>query len=410
MTSLRSGQPIILFSTADWYWPYWTNKQHIAARLGARGFRVLYVELIGLRRPGANSRDVARICRRLGQAMRPIREVQGNVWVLPPLTIPGASHSRPVGHFNDWQLLRRIKSWLRNVHAGRPIIWTYHPHMLRVANALEPKALIYHCVDDLGAMPGVDSAAFAKAERKLVARSDQIFTTSPELRERCRALAPERTDYFGNVADIDHFAMARSPGPLPADLAAIPQPRLAYIGVLSDFKTDFALIDVVAQAHAGWHFIFIGEERERQRSETIARLKTRPNVHFLGWKPYAQLPDYLRGIDVALLPQLTNDYTRAMFPLKYFEYLASGRPVVATKLAALEGFAALHLEASGPVSFAGAIASALSAPNIVAVEDPVLLSHSWDARIDAMLQLVDAAMNRQPSVTAVAVDMCGTRS
>jgi hypothetical protein len=99
-----------------------------------------------------------------------------------------------------------------------------------------------------------------------------------------------------------------------------------------------------------------------------------------------------------------------MFPLKYFEYLASGRPVVTTKLPALEGFAPLHLEASGSVSFADAIASALSAPNIVAVDDPALRSHSWDARIDRMLQLIDAAMNRRSSAIAGAVNMCGTRS
>jgi glycosyltransferase involved in cell wall biosynthesis len=400
MNSLSSSEVIVLFSTADWNWPYWTNKQHIAARLGARGFRVLYVESPGLRPPDANSRDLWRINGRLRRAIGPIREVKENVWVLSPLMIPGVKHLALFNHFNNWQLRSRIDPWLDAIHASRPVVWTYHPYMLRVAKALDPKVLVYHCVDNLGAIPGIDRSAFDRAERELLACSDQIFTTSPELRDRCSALAPDRKDYFGNVADIDHFAAARQPGPIATDLAAIPQPRLGYIGVLSDFKTDFELVDATARARPDWHFVFIGEEREGQSSAAIARLRTRPNVHFLGWKPYSQLPFYLRGIDVALLPQLTNDYTRAMFPLKYFEYLAAGRPVVTTKVPALAEFSALHHEVTGADSFADTIANALLRPKIAALDHPDLQSHSWDARIDAMLRLVAMRLRSKPDDNA----------
>ena len=200
MNPFAPGQAVVLFSTADWYWPYWTNKQHIAARLGARGFRVLYVESIGLRRPGANSTDLVRMWRRLRRAVSPVREVQKNVWVLSPLTIPGGHHLLPVEHFNGRQLRARIESWLRRVHAARPIVWTYHPYMLRVAKSLDPAALVYHCVDNLAAMPGVDGAAFAKAEGELLACSDRICTTSPALRDRCAAVAPSRTKAPHDVA------------------------------------------------------------------------------------------------------------------------------------------------------------------------------------------------------------------
>ncbi len=391
MSLFAPGQAVVLFSTADWYLPYWTNKQHIAARLGARGFRVLYVETIGLRRPGVNSRDLARIWRRLQRAWRPIKEVQKNVWVLSPMTIPGSSHFSLIEHFNGWQLQPRIKSWLRRANSTRPIVWTYHPYMLPVARALKPMTLVYHCVDNVGALPGVDGIAFDKAERGLLACADQVFATSPALRDRCVAMAPTRTDYFGNVADIDHFAAARQAGPIPPDIAAIPRPRLAYIGALSDFKTDFELIEDAVRKRPDWHYVFIGDERPGQINAAIARMKTRPNVHLLGWKPYAQLPNYLRGIDVALLPQLINDYTRAMFPLKYFEYLAAGRPVVATPLPALAEFTALHQQAIGPDSFIDAIASALSAPVVVPIDHPILASHSWDARLDAMLSRIAAS-------------------
>src|SRR5204863_2729140 len=131
-----------------------------------------------------------------------------------------------------------------------------------------------------------------------------------------------------------------------------------------------------------------GDEREGQQSPAIARLRGRSNVHFLGWRPYAQLPGYLRGIDVALLPQRINDYTRAMFPMKFFEYLAAGRPVVATTLPALAELAELHRQAATPEGLIHAVAGALAAPAPVPIDHPELQSHSWDARLDAMLERI----------------------
>jgi glycosyltransferase involved in cell wall biosynthesis len=391
MNAIAENQAVVLFSTAEWFWPYWTNKQHIATRLASRGFRVLYVESMGFRRPGFNSSDFGRVWRRIKYGVGPIREVQKNLWVLPPLTIPRLHHWPWADHVNTWQLRTGIASWLRGIDSDRPIVWTYHPYMLRLATALNPTALIYHCVDNIGAMPGVDGMAFDRAERKLLAAADRIFTTSPALQHRCAMIAPGRTDYFGNVADIEYFATARLDGAVPADLAAIPRPRLAYVGVLSDFKIDLQLVEYVVEQRPHWHLVFIGDEREGQNSVTIARLKSRANVHFLGWKPYAQLPAYLHGIDVALLPQMINDYTRSMFPMKYFEYLAAGRPVVATRLPALAEFTALHREADTPENFINAIASALVTPAAVPVDHPVLQFHSWDALLDRMLDRIAMA-------------------
>jgi glycosyltransferase involved in cell wall biosynthesis len=110
----------------------------------------------------------------------------------------------------------------------------------------------------------------------------------------------------------------------------------------------------------------------------------------LGWRPYTELPNYLRGIDVALLPQQINDYTRAMFPMKFFEYLAAGCPVVATPLPALTEFGSLHRVAATPRSFIREISSVLEAPRdaIVPIGHPTLQRHSWDTRLDAMLNIV----------------------
>jgi glycosyltransferase involved in cell wall biosynthesis len=384
-----AAKPVVLFSTADWNWPYWTNKQHMAVHLAARGHPVLYVESVGIRRPTLDRRDVARIVGRVRRAIAPVVEARPNLWVLPPLTIPAGHRLPMIARFNAWQLRRHIADWLRRRRGERPIVWTYHPYMMDVALALDPSAIVYHCVDDIGALPAVDRDSYDAAERVLLVRADHVFATSLSLRERCAAVAPERTHYFANVTDVEHFAAARRDGPVPADLAAIPRPRLGYVGVLSDFKLDLDLIERVVLTNADWHWVFIGDEREGQASPMVARLRKQPNVHLLGWRPYADLPAYLRGIDVALLPQQLNDYTRAMFPMKFFEYLAAGRPVVATPLPALAEFRHLYRTAASADDMAREIDAVLSAPPAtLRLDDAVLRTHSWEARLDAMLDIV----------------------
>lgn len=389
MTDAGLGS-VVMFSTADWYWPYWTNKQHTALHLAERGYEVLYIESVGIRPPGLNAIDVRRIAKRLWRGLRPAHEVRRNVWLLSPLTIPLGHRIAAIQAFNAWQLRRRIRSWLRR--RGRPIVWTYHPYMNETVDDLAPVSVVYHCVDNLGVIPGVDQVAYDREEGRLLARADHVFATSPALRDRCAASAPATTHYFANVADVDHFATARREDALPDDLAAIPAPRLMYVGVISDFKIDLGLIDELAERRPDWHIVFIGDEREGQKSPAVARLAARANVHFLGWRPYEQLPAYLRGAAVALLPQSINDYTRAMFPMKFFEYLSAGRPVVATPLPALAEFSAYHRIAANPSDFIAATASALaeaeSGAAALRLDHPLLRTYSWQARLDQMLAIV----------------------
>lgn len=326
----------ILFATADWDEPYWTNKQHTASELAKMGWRVLYIESVGLRSPKAKSRrDWQRLKARLFKGLRSLMlgapERAPGIFVLSPLVVP-AGHRHP--------LLRRLNRALLKIAIARslwgrkfqhPLIWTYHPFMLDVVAGMDKGPLLYHCVDDLAAVPGVDAATFREAEDELLRRADVVFATAPALAERCRTINPN-THFLPNVVDAEHFGKALQSGPIPSDLACIPEPRLCYHGVLSDFKIDFQLLLDCARLKPEWSWVLIGEEREGQKSPLVAELARLPNVYFLGYKPYAQLPDYLRGMQVGLLPSLINDYTRGMFPMKYYEYLAAGLPVAATPL------------------------------------------------------------------------------
>ncbi|MBU9355014.1 glycosyltransferase [Burkholderia multivorans] len=333
---LGSRGDCVLFSTADWDEPYWTNKQHTARVLAKGGWRVLYVESVGLRSPKFRSgKDWGRIWRRLWKGVRSNfvapQQRELNIWVLSPLMIPAKHHWPLVRRFNQKLLRWSIARFTRRHSIYRPLVWTYHPFMLDAVRDMDRAALVYHCVDDLAAIPGVDVPAYRSAQQDLLKQCDSVFTTAAALRDQCLPFNPN-TYFFSNVVDADHFGRALESGPVPPDLADISGVRLVYHGVLSDFKVDFRLVLAAACARPEWQWIFIGDEREGQRSELIAQLKRLPNVHFLGYRPYEELPDYLRAMDVGLLPTLLNDYTRSMFPMKFFEYVAAGLPVVATPL------------------------------------------------------------------------------
>lgn len=328
---------VVLLATADWDHPFWTNKQHVALTLAELGHRVLYVESVGLRAPRLEGQDVFRIWRRLRRGLRPPRQVAPQLWVWSPLLIP-AAHTGWRRRLN--QLLFSSGLWLWRSWLGlrADLFWTYNPLTGLLLNLplKDYRQSVYHCVDDLAAQPCMPSALIAAEEEKLCRLSDQIFVTSPELL-RTRSAYNYSIRYHSNVADVSHFAAARNQlGIIPGDLAQLPRgPRLGFIGAISRYKLDLDLVATLAAHRPDCQIVLIGRVGEGDPGTALESLMHYANVHHLGPKPYAQLPDYLRGFDAALLPCPLNDYTRSMFPMKFFEYLAAGVPVVATDLPAL---------------------------------------------------------------------------
>lgn len=401
-------QSCILFATADWDEPYWTNKQHCAKSLAELGTRVLYVESVGLRSPKAGSaKDWGRLWQRLRKGLSSLIsgavERSPGIFVLSPLLVP-AGHRHPLTRWlNRWSFRASIARAARQRHVRKPLIWTYHPFMLDAIEGMDTGALLYHCVDDLAAVPGVDAEAFRAAERILLQRADVAFATAPALAEHCRQ-HNANTHFLPNVVDAEHFGRALEPGPIPEDLACIPEPRLCYHGVLSDFKIDFQLLIDAARMKPEWSWVFIGEEREGQKSSLVAEMARLPNVHFLGYRPYAVLPDYLRGMRVGLLPSLINDYTRGMFPMKYYEYLAAGVPVAATPLDFQRACPGGVASGAGQDDFVRALGDQLSRGRFSKEDASALIGdNTWEARCLGMLAEVTGqgclkASNQRPDV------------
>jgi glycosyltransferase involved in cell wall biosynthesis len=390
---MRNSPPdITLISTADWTNPYWTNKQHMAVQFAKRGHKVLFVESEGLRAPTATPKDLRRIWARVKRGLRPPRQVQERIFVWSPLLVPFHRY-RWVRMLNRLLLRVGIAFWYRVIRLKPQILWTYSPLTAELYDLPAYALVVYHAVDDMKKQPGMPSKAIANGELQLAKKADLIFTTAPRLQAFYKNFNPS-TFFYPNVADFDHFNSALDPDThVPDDINALARPIIGFVGAISSYKLDFGLIATLARCHPNWSFVLIGEVGEGDPLTDASLLDHLPNVHILGGRPYASLPGYLKAVDVAILPSLINDYTRSMFPMKFFEYLASGKPVVSTDIPALSAYGHVAALCSDSTDFTKAIRVALDgkAPALE-LRLAAAREHTYDIRTSRMWERIGEAL------------------
>lgn len=382
---VSAGRDILLFSTADWDNPFWTNKQHMACQFVKRGYRVLYVDSLGLRRPTLHRRDARRMGRRLLRSFSGVCAVRPGLWRVSPLALP--FQASPQARMCNTVLLRAQLRWhLARLGMKSPLIWTYNPVIADMCAALPHSGIVYHCVDDLSAAPGIDTPVIRAGEEALGRVAALCFTTSRCLRDRMEPLFP-RVEYEPNVCEQAFFATAGLTAE-PAELAAIPHPRLLFVGALSEYKVDFRLMERLARRVPDSHWVLVGPVGEGQPGSR--RPPELPNVHLLGPRAYGRLPYFMGHCDMAVLPVPHNAYTDAMFPMKFFEMLAAALPVVGTRLPALQEFEDLYFPCDSEDDFAAAMAAVLGGERRdAAAIDAACRRSSWDARFARMERILD---------------------
>jgi glycosyltransferase involved in cell wall biosynthesis len=378
VTGRLAGSDIVCVGFADWDAELWTNQQHLMSRL-ARDNRVLFIESLGLRRPTLAGGDLRRIGRRLARGLAPPRE-RGGVNVLSPLVLPLHS-SRLVRALNGRLLPMLVGRAARRLGVRDPILWAYVPQAEALVDVLRPSRVVYHCVDDIAAQKGVDAASFRAAEERFARRADLVLASAPALAERMRTLSSHVLE-APNVADTALFATALEDGPVDAAIAALPEPRIVFTGAVTATKLDLELLRGLARARPDWSIALVGPVGAGDPSTDVSPLTGLANVHLLGPRRYEDLPAVLRGATAAIIPYAINDLTASVFPMKVYEYLAAGLPVVTTPLPALSGVAAIET-AAGPTAMAAALDRALAAdtPAARAARSRDASGHSWDARL-----------------------------
>ena len=383
----------VVLATADWDHPLWTNKQHTALTLAAAGHRVLYVESLGIRPPRVGAADRTRIVRRLRRLLQLPRQRRERLWVWSPPVLPGG-HSGKALQLNRRLLQGGLKLACRWLGFTNPILWTYNPLTTLYLDPESFAGSVYHCVDRIQDQPGMPVNRIEASEQALSKAVDVVFATSPQLQISHRRWN-HHTLLFGNVADHGHFSRARmgdDMGPLlcPERLEALPRPRLLFMGAIDAYKLDLVLLLQLAQRNPAWWFVLIGPVGECDPATDVAALMACPNVELMGPVAYGDLPAWLAYADLALLPLQLNGYTRHMFPMKFFEYLSAGLPVVATAIPSLEAHGDVAWLCAPEVdAFEQAIAAALSG------QGPSLqhrleraATQTYAARTDSMLSVL----------------------
>lgn len=373
------GREIVCIGTADWQTELPINQHQLMRRLAVHN-RVLFVESLGLRRPQLAGRDLRRIARRLARGLRGVRRI-GDLWVLSPLVLPFHG-SAAVRALNRRLLRRQVRRAARRLGAGRPILWAYAPQAEGLLDVLDPELVVYHCVDDVAAQKGVDAESFRAAEERFAARADLVLASAPALAERMRSLAGNVL-YAPNVADTALFATALQPGPVDPAIESLPSPRLVFQGAIVATKLDVALLAELARLRPEWSIVLVGPRGAGDPGGDLSPLERSPNIHLVGPREEADLPAVLRGADAGLIPYAINDLTRSVFPMKVYEYLAAGLPVLSTRLPALEGVAAVER-----VGDAAELVAALERELAVdgaerrGERSSEASAHSWEARIE----------------------------
>ena len=340
--------------------------QHLLTRC-ARERRVFFIEEPAID-PGPARLDVS-------------RRAEG-VTVVTPYLRPGLDADATA------LLLRALLDELfREQHISRYALWYYTPMALAFTRHLAPLATIYDCMDELSAFRGAPPALRA-LEDDLFSRADLVFTGGQSLFEAKHG-RHHSVHLFPSSVDTVHFAGARTHAGDPADQATIPGPRLGFFGVI-DERLDVELVDSLAAARPDWQVVMVGPVVKIDPAD----LPHRPNIHYLGPKQYAELPAYLAGWDVALMPFARNEATRYISPTKTPEYLAAGKPVVSTSIRDV----VRPYGQQGLVRIADAVEPFVDACAAAMAEDPAsrrtqadafLTQMSWDGTWNRIQLLMD---------------------
>lgn len=379
---------IVLLSTADWDNPFWTNKQHVAVEFARRGYKVLYIDSLGLRAPSLNKKDFSRILRKVFKAVRPPRKVQENIWVWSPITLPWNAY-RSVRFFNKFYLSLFVKLWSKVLGFKSPWLWTYNPLTTEFLKLDDFSKTVYHCVDEIKAQPGMPVDILEREEKTLLKGADIIFVTAPQLK-MSRVQWNSNIHYFSNVADFSHFNKALTDDfSKPLDLINLTGPILGFIGAVSSYKVDMVLLCHIAKSRPNYNIVIIGEVGEGDPSTKINLLKEHNNIYLLGPKPYSVLPQYLKYFDIALLPNNLNEYTDNMFPMKFFEYLAAGKPIVSVDLSSIKEFHHIVKIGHNPDEFVRAVDQVLTG-DVASLEDRLSLAkeYTYESRTTKMLNMI----------------------
>jgi len=386
---------ILCFSSTDWH-GVWGSRQQVMLRFARRGYRVLFIERpAGLEHLLRYTALRRRKVRRWREGLRPVAD---DLWIasLPPL-LPGRYYSVAINRINQWLTAHWSQRYLHELEFTSPILWLYNPEQEPLIGQFGERLSVYHCIDEFtGGTRGRKRSTIAALEAGLLSRVDLVFANSLLTYENKRQFNPN-TYRIPSGADVEHFAQAWDPAvPVHPAIARLPQPHIGYIGHVNE-RLDYAILEHLARQRPSWSLVFVGDTYPwTLDAPPLRRLQALPNVHFLGKYPFAEVPVLVKGMDVCLLPYVDDERARYRSPLKLYEYLAAGKPIVSTDHPEARELGDVVYLASTPETYLERVAQALTQDSQEHQRQRVAVAqrHSWDRRVDKMERLIHRHLER----------------
>ncbi|MBI5070625.1 MAG: hypothetical protein HZB56_20545 [Deltaproteobacteria bacterium] len=380
-------RPAIVYFGNDWAAENRTSSHHVARWLASR-YRVIYVECPGLRAPKGTGRDLRKLLAKLRLSLSAPRPTPEGLLVKTLFQIP----------FHRFGLVRALNRFLIRLSLGRmlrrlgitaPITWFVVPHLAGVVGTLGERLSVYYCIDDYASLPDVDPVAVRAMDEELTRRAGMVFVASQTLLEAKRSLNPE-SHLSPHGVDYDHFVRAQDPAlAVPGDAAGLAHPVVGFFGLIERW-IDLGMIDWLAEQRPGWTFLLIG-----RLAVPEVEAPHRPNIVYLGRRPYDTLPAYGKAFDAALIPYHLTPQVLHANPIKLREYLAMGKPIVSVSTPEIDRFAAhvrigrsreemlAHLDA--------AVTGGLP-PEARRAQTELASTMTWDANLRRVLERVEARL------------------
>jgi glycosyltransferase involved in cell wall biosynthesis len=391
---MLSGHNIIYFAPGRWS-GLWRNRQQLMSIFATQN-TVLYVEsrlslgqtITYLRRGNLKFADFWQ---------PPIRQVAKNLFVLRyPLWALASNHLH-IGPFTSEIRRLCVQYAMRKLHMSDPIVWYALPSMIDLVPEIPSARLrVYHVVDEYAAYSHLTPEASRHTEaieQEMLQQADLVIVVSHNL-YTSKSRFNSNTVLVPNGVNCDAYNRALNDPQLPEVLQGIKPPRLGYIGLIGD-KLDFSLLKALAETHQEWSLVFVGEERVSAQAEVWKALTALPNVYYLGQVHVSEVPHYVKGFNVGLLPYVYNRHAENICPLKLYDYLAAGIPVASVDIPAVREFKCHIQIANSLQEFPGAIGAALvdTDPERCQVRRDVARQHTWTTRVEQLSEVMQARLS-----------------
>lgn len=400
----------VVFLSVDWFRSGHKNRQHFLiaelARLTREHSKILCVE-----RPVS---PLISPLMRWGKFSKWLRggrldKVGANLYVYTPFVFVHdvlAAKLSPLANANKKAVAFTLRRILRNLgfRLNNLLVWIYHPYLLAYIGLVNERLLVYDCYDAYSESPRMSlfgrRVDIEQREVQILKRADIVLTVSEKLKRSKSKINPN-CFLLPNAVEADHFGLAaKEETKIEKDIADISRPIIGFLGNIDCKRIDFDLINHLADTMPQYSFVFIGDiidDRAYKNSESIRVARRKNNVHFLGCRDYSVLPYYLKAYDVCIIPFLNNVFNKNCSPLKLYEYLATGKPIVSTNIPAVRSFNGLVHIARDKEEFGRYVKSALGERNkgLSYQRQVAAQENSWEKRVEKILEIIEAIQEKE---------------